>query len=462
MKKFAIIDLETTGGTAVRERITEIAIAIHDGEKVLETFSTLVNPERSIPYSITQITGITDEMVRDAPKFYEIAKKVVELTEGCIFVAHNVRFDYSFIQEEFRRLGYSYVRKQLCTVKMARQAMPGFRSYSLGNLIDQLGIQVENRHRALDDTLATVKVFEKIIAIENGTGSMQERVNLGVQTSNLPVGITLERLHALPEECGVYYLHDSEGAVIYVGKSINIRKRIFEHFADKTPKGKKMYDGVADFSFEITGSELVSLLLENHEIKRLRPRINRTQKAKNLPYIIYKFVDENGIICLGIAKNTHHIRKKMEIVAEFQQLNYAKGALVNVSREYGLCNKFNGTEGGEGPCFSYHLGRCCGICAGEESPENYNFRVTEAIGRMGITFHENFALLDKGRSNEEHSIVVVENNRFLGYGFLQLDEPFTSIESLRNSIKSLPDYPETLRIIRMFADERKGLKKFVF
>jgi DNA polymerase-3 subunit epsilon len=462
MKKFAIIDLETTGGTAARERITEIAIVTHDGHQILETYSTLVNPERSIPYNIIQITGITDDMVKNAPKFYEIAKKVVEMTEGCVFVAHNVRFDYSFIQEEFRRLGYTYVRKQLCTVKMARQAMPGLRSYSLGNLIIHLKIQVENRHRALDDTLATVKLFEKIIAIENGTDTMTERINLGIKESNLPAGITLERLHELPEACGVYYLHDKVGDVIYVGKSINIRKRIMEHFADKTEKGKKLYDGVADISYEVTGSELVSLLFENHEIKRIRPRINKAQRAKYLAYVIFSYQDERGFIRFGTAKNTHHIRKKNMVVAEYQQLIYAKGALKYITKEYQLCGKFTGLEGGEGPCFQYHLEQCLGACVGEESVETFNARVQTAIDAMQITFQQNFILIDKGRSPDEQAIVLVENNEFKGFGYLNVDEAVAHPDALKDYIKPFPSNTDAIRIIRMFLDEKKGLKRIVF
>ncbi|MFZ4542563.1 MAG: exonuclease domain-containing protein [Saprospiraceae bacterium] len=461
MKKFAIIDLETTGGTASRERITEIAIAIHNGVEVLDTFSSLVNPERSIPYNITQITGITDAMVKDAPKFYEIAKKVVEMTEDCVFVAHNVRFDYSFLQEEFKRLGFTYSRKQLCTVKMARQSMPGLRSYSLGNLITHLGIKVENRHRALDDTLATVKLFEKIIAIENGTSTMEERVNLGIKEANLPEGISIARLHELPESCGVYYLHDAAGDVIYVGKSINIRKRIFEHFADKTEKGKKMYNGVADISYEVTGSELISLLLENHEIKRIKPRINKAQKARNFPYVIYQYKDESGYISFGTAKNTHHIRNKMAIVAEYQQLNYAKGALSFITKEFELCGKHTGTDAGEGPCFPYHLSRCKGACVNEESFEIYNIRAMQAIENLQIIFHDNFMLIDQGKSAEEKAVIHVEDNQFVGFGYFSAEETINDPQIMKGFVKKFPQYPETLRIIRMFLDEKKGLKKIV-
>lgn len=462
MKKFAIIDLETTGGTATRERITEIAIVTHDGKQVLDTFTTLINPERSIPFNITQITGITDDMVKDAPKFYEIAKKVVEMTEGCVFVAHNVRFDYSFMQEEFRRLGYTYTRKQLCTVKMARQAMPGLRSYSLGNLITHLNIKVENRHRALDDTLATVKLFEHIIGVEQGTAAMIDRVNLGIKESNLPIGITLEKLHALPEACGVYYLHDAKGDVIYVGKSINIRKRIMEHFADKTEKGKKMYDGVADISYEITGSELVSLLLENHEIKRLRPRINKAQRAKHLAYVIYQYIDEKGFINFGTAKNTHHIRKKNTVVAEYQQLIYAKGALKYITKEYELCAKHTGLEGGEGACFHHHIDQCHGACVGEETAITYNERASAAINAMQITFQQNFILLDKGRAADEKALVVVENDEFKGFGYIAVDDAVSHPDELKHYITHYPSNTDAIRIIRMFLDDRKGLQKIVF
>lgn len=156
---YAIIDVETTGGVARYERITEIAIVLHDGERVIDTFSTLLNPEKSIPWQITQITGITDEMVVNAPKFFEVAKQIVQLTEGKIFVAHNVNFDYSFVREEFARLGYEFQRRQLCTVRLSRKVFPGLASYSLSNLKKHFHIHAEKSHRALDDTLATTRLF---------------------------------------------------------------------------------------------------------------------------------------------------------------------------------------------------------------------------------------------------------------------------------------------------------------
>jgi DNA polymerase III subunit epsilon len=299
--KYAIIDVETTCGSAERERITEIAIVLHDGENILDTFTSLVNPERAIPYNITQITGITQEMVENAPKFYEIAKKIVEITQDAVFVAHNVRFDYGFVREEFRRLGYTFVRKQLCTVRLSRQAFPNLGSYSLGNLIQHFNIQVEARHRALADTLATTYIFQRILDLENGKTVTSDMINRGIKEANLPKNITLDRLHDLPELCGVYYMYDEVGKIVYIGKSINIQKRMFEHFADKTEKGLKLFNSVHDIHYEVTGSELIALLLESAEIKKHLPRINRAQKKVYFPYIIFQYKDENGYTCLTAA-----------------------------------------------------------------------------------------------------------------------------------------------------------------
>ncbi|MGQ8338536.1 3'-5' exonuclease [Sunxiuqinia sp. A32] len=160
---YNIIDIETTGKSAQEGKITEIAIYVHNGVEVVDSFSSLINPECHIPYFITKLTGIDNSMVSQAPKFYEVAKRIIELTAGNIFVAHNVSFDYRFIQEEFKRLGYDFNRKTMCTVKLSRKYLPGHRSYSLGNICNDLDIRIDGRHRAAGDALATVKLFEIIL-----------------------------------------------------------------------------------------------------------------------------------------------------------------------------------------------------------------------------------------------------------------------------------------------------------
>ena len=197
---YAIIDIETTGGSEVYERITEIAVFIYDCEKVVNQFTSLVNPERPIPYYITKLTGINDKMVESAPTFEQLAPKIDQITEGCFFVAHNVTFDYNFVRDEFRRIGFKYERKTLCTVKLSRKLIPGKRSYSLGNLCNEIGIHIKDRHRAAGDALATVKLFELLLSADP---SLANQI-----AHQLPNWMPIHLLERLPESTGVYYFYD--------------------------------------------------------------------------------------------------------------------------------------------------------------------------------------------------------------------------------------------------------------
>ena len=325
LKKYAIIDIETTGGLVKRDKITEIAIVLHDGSEVIDTYETLVNPERSIPEFITGITGISNEMVQDAPKFYEVARDIVEFTEGAVFVAHNARFDYSFVREEFKRLGYTYSRKQLCTIRLCKQVFPGIAKYGLDHLIRHFDLSVANRHRAMDDARATASIFEHIVAEQNSSDSINDIINLGIRESKLPHSISLERLHGLPESTGVYYFHDQYGDIVYVGKSINIRKRVMQHFAKITNKASKMQQRVHDISFTITGSELAALLLENNEIKTHQPEINRAMRRNAYPYALYAYVGDDGFIHLAVNKKNKIQSDEFEVLQEFPKIASAKG-----------------------------------------------------------------------------------------------------------------------------------------
>jgi DNA polymerase III subunit epsilon len=455
---YAIIDVETTGGQAKYERITEIAIVLHDGERVVDTFSTLLNPERPIPWGITRLTGISDEMVADAPKFYEVAKRIVEITDNAIFVAHNVRFDYSFVKEEFERLGYPFSRKQLCTVRMARAAFPGLKSYSLSNLKQHFGIHAERSHRALDDTLATVELFERILAAQNGHSTIKKMVAHGIKESKLPPAITLDRLHAVPEACGVYYLHDAQGEVIYVGKSINIRKRLFEHFADTSPKGEKMQTGVADMSWEVTGSELLALLLESGEIKRLQPHINRAQRIKNYAACIFTYTDQQGYQCLSIGKKTAKNTQKLDVVADYPKLEHAKMHLESIRRQHELCNRMCNLDFGESACFYYTIKKCYGACVGEEAPEAYNQRVDTALAALEKRLSGNFLMIEKGRTPDEQAILVVRNGRYVGHSFVAQDDPAQGADQLLDNLVAAPADPEASRIIRTYLDSETKTK----
>ena len=289
MQKYCVVDVETTGANRQGQKVTEIAIIITDGINVLEEFSSLINPERRIPIRITYLTGITNEMVADAPKFYEIAKKIITLTEDCIFVAHNVFFDYQFLQREFSELGYSFRRKLFCTVKNARLAFPGLPSYSLKNLTKHFNIELKNHHRALSDTRAAYDLFLKIQSQIDGPLIQQK-----------PTPAKLEdKIYAnLPESTGVYYLYDQSGELLYVGKSTNIKNRIKSHFRLdlKRKRDIELKGQIAHIDYKLYPHDLVAKIMESMEIKKHRPPFNVALKRNRYRYEVKISLDHEGYI----------------------------------------------------------------------------------------------------------------------------------------------------------------------
>lgn len=458
-KIYAIVDIETTGGRANRDRITEIGIVLHNGEEVIRTYQSLVNPETVVPPFITRLTGITQEMVDDAPYFYEIAKDIVQLTEDAIFVAHNVRFDYGFIKEEFKRLGYTFTRKKLCTVQLSRKTFPGLGSYSLENLIKHFQISTKDRHRALEDALATADLFKRIIQQQNSPKAIHSLVNLGMKESVLPANISLNDIHQLPEECGVYYMHDEIGRIVYIGKSINIKKRIAEHFADQTPKAAKMQKTVHDITYELTGSELVALLLESAEIKKHRPPINRAQRVRHFPYAIHYFYNTEGYLCFEVKKIEAKDRSKYHIIAQFPKLWSAKSKLKQIMHEYELCAHLCYIEKGSSACFNYHIKKCKGACIQEENWESYNERAHLAMEKISIVFEKDILIVEKGRTDEELAVVLIKDQTYQGYGYIQKEEAHDNT-ALAEAVKHQNHNPEVLRIIQGFLARKEGVVSY--
>lgn len=433
---YAIIDIETTGLSPVADRIIEIAIYIHDGEKIINEYSSLINPERVISANITRITGITNEMVKDAPKFWEIAKDIVILTEGKSFVAHNASFDYNFIRNEFKSLGYDYKRDRLCTVKLSRKILPNHKSYSLGKLCNDLGIVIDGRHRAAGDALATVKLFEHLLKTDS---------TLGHLNSSKFYHIDADIIKKLPEEPGVYYFHDSIGDIIYIGKSKNIKTRVFSHFSnEKTEKALKMIDQVHNISYELTGSELIALLLESDEIKVHKPKFNRRQRRAANHYGIYSYVDKDGYICF----RTEGIKKDVPVVS-FNSAKEARDRLYALSEKFNLCQKLSNLYETSGACFYYQLNHCKGACIQEESPSDYNVRAQAMLDELSYDW-QNFFVIDTGRNDNEKSVVKIENGKYMGFGYIDTDSIGNNIESLSDSIKMYPDNRDVQQIIRTY------------
>ncbi len=430
---FAIVDIETTGGSAKREKIIEVAIVIFDGKKIIDSFESLVHPERSIPSYITRITGITDDMLIGAPKFYEIAKKIVEITENCIFVAHNVRFDYSFIQEEFNRLGFTYSRKQLCTIKLFRRFFPGLKSYSLGNLIKEFNINVDSRHRAMADVVATLDILKLGLKIPDSEQTLSNIFGISIKETKLPPGINRETIENLPGETGVYYFLDMFNNYIYIGKSKNIKKRVKQHFQKITPKSTKLYNTVRKIEFEITGSELIAYLKEAEDIKKYKPPANKSLKNDEFPYSITYSKNNKGYINFKIAKS---INNNSAVLSNYKSRKAAKSYLSTFIKMNDLCENVSGTKNYDGACFEYGLGNCNGACIGHESPEEYNQRIIDAIKESVLFNHKSFALIDRGRLSQESSVVLVENNNYAGYAFFDNTAiEFKSISDVKRVIE---------------------------
>lgn len=449
---YTIIDIETTGGSPQRDKITEIAIYVHDGTKIVDEFTTLVNPERSIPYYITQMTGISDDMVADAPRFFEIARKIVELTEGKIFVAHNAPFDYRFIQSEFQQLGYTFDRETICTVRLSRKLIPGKPSYSLGNLCQNLGITITDRHRASGDALATVKLLELLLDVNKRND--QPILSATPDRKGLHPDLKLELVSKLPEETGVYYLYDDRGVMIYVGKSLNIRQRILQHLGTpKTKKANEMRMRIADISYEITGSELIALLVETEEIKKNKPVFNRLGRRSGNRLGLFQHENDFGYICLSLKRMT----SLDEIpIATFSSVDEARMFLERLMEKYDLCQKLCGLYSSSGSCFHYEIKQCLGACIGEEPVDVYNQRAQNAIESIGLS-KKSFLFFDKGRNISEKSVVKVVNGKLIGYGFFDPSSIDGNIGLIDDIITHCSDNRDAHQIIRSFlAKARPG------
>jgi len=443
---YAIIDVETTGLKAGKEKITEIAIILHNGTEITEEFCTLVNPEIKIPYYITQLTGINDQMVAGAPKFYEIARQIVEMTTDCIVVGHNVQFDMSFLKAEFKSLGYDFQRPVLDTVKLARKFMPGQGSYSLGKLCTSLNIANNSRHRASGDALATAKLFEMILSFDHAP----EKLSM----TGLHSGLSKSLIDNLPEQHGVYYFYNSKAELIYVGKSNNIRARVLQHLSNNSSrKATELRTSIADVSYTLTGSELIALLLESYEIKTHKPLFNRAQRRTLFNYGLYHYTDEQGYIRLKYGKTIEELSPDYAYSSQAE----AREHLFFLTAQFELCQRLNGLYPGTGACFHVHIGQCRGACCGHETPESYNFRVNEALERYHFD-HQSFYVFDKAPDENQVSVVKVVNSVYKGFGFVPSDLVLHDPSSADDYIKSYPDNRDVRQIIRSYLKKNQVLK----
>ncbi len=448
---YNVIDIETTGGSSKTHKIIEIAIVTFDGTKIIDTYSTLINPGRYIPPFITSLTGITNDMVESAPAFEEVADSILTKTAENIFVAHNVNFDYGFVKSEFNELGVKFDRKKLCTVRLSKRIFPGFRSYGLGTLSKDLGISINDRHRALGDAEATAKVLS--LLIENDKNNfIAHSLKKNSKEATLPANLDKEVYDNLPERAGVYYFHNKNGKVLYVGKAKNIKSRITGHFTGESGKSKRLFhENIYNISFELTGNELIALLLESREIKRLWPEYNKIQKFTSGNIGIFHYQDRMGYDRFTISKNQPGSRA----MANFRNFQEARAIANELVKIHNLCPKLCGLQKSDHECFDHKLGICDGACVGKISPDDYHQRFQLALKSLEEE-KKTFAVIGHGRTQEERSLVLVENGAYLGHGFSDYNLPSNSFDDLKDRISPYPDNQDIQKILSMYLKNPNG------
>lgn len=442
---YTVIDIETTGNGVKGNKITEISIFKYDGHEVLDEFTSLVNPQCEIPQFITGLTGIDDNMVRNAPLFEDIVPQIEAITKDTIFVAHSVNFDYNVIKNEFKQLGLDFSRKKLCTVRLSRKLLPGYHSYSLGKLTAALGIPLTDRHRARGDAHATVLLFHKLLRAENAEMVFKQFLNSKSQEATLPPGLPKKEYDKLPTTPGVYYFKDMKGKIIYVGKAINIKKRVLGHFYDKKNKEISLCAETTALDFEETGNELIALLKESAEIKKHYPKYNRAQKRTVQQYGIFSYQDRNGIIHLAYNK----IKMTPNSLAICYSPTEARQYLEALCSMFDLCPKYCHLQENIITCSHYKIKQCIGICSDHTLVDLYNERVQEALKSIK-DIQSNLLIKANGRNSDENAFVLIRENSYAGYGYVPKETRIQQIADIDLFITPQKNTLETQRIVESF------------
>lgn len=427
------IDTETTGLNASYNRIIEIGVLkVVDGQLVKE-FKTLVNPQTYVDPFIQQMTGINPEALESAPTFSEIKDELAALLDDSIFVAHNVRFDYGFIRNEFKRVGVRFFSKQFCTVKLARLLYPNQKRYNLDAIIENFNIKCENRHRAFDDAKVLWEFYKKAQSSIKPE-LFEQAISIVMKKPTLPVGIEPSFFDTLPENPGVYIFYGEGGSVLYIGKSINIRDRVLSHFSNDhlSSTDMKISREVRSIEFVETAGELGALLFESTLIKEQKPLFNRLLRESRKMPILLKTTDEKGFNAVEIKVLSEVDISQIEnILGVFKSIKQTKEFLHRVAKEYSLCPRLLGLDKGKGLCFYFHLGQCKGACNGQELNLKYNIRFDEGFYNKKIRpwrFDAPIVIKELGDKEESH---VVDKWCYLGS---IKDESF-DLEALRKEYR---------------------------
>ncbi len=419
---YAILDIESTGGKYNEEGIMEIAIHRFDGERVTDRFISLVNPERDIQPFVVKLTGINNKMLRSAPKFHEVAKRIIEITQDTVLVAHNAQFDYRILRTEFRRLGYNFERKTLCTVDLSKKLLPEAESHSLGKLVRSLGLPVSDRHRANGDALATLKLFKLLLAKDSSKSIVKQVIRaetLGELTER-----QLDMVESLPSETGVYYLHNKDGEIIFLAKTNNIKKKVNQHFTNDGKLGRTLQKETKKVTFERTGSKLAAILKEGFELKSNTPRYNKKIKSQSFTHGVYIHKNSEGKLQLKAEQSNGQARR----LSGFQSLKASKNFINKLMEEHQIQSLVN--------------------------PDEINKTIAE-IERKYSLQNRDVVLLDRGRELGEKSVFLVKNGTLQGFGYVELNHQINNIPILESIITPMEQDLDNTFIIESYLRQHK-------
>jgi DNA polymerase-3 subunit epsilon len=456
---YAFIDTETTGTNFLEDRIIEISVLRIENAKLVKTFTTLLNPETPISPFVTQITGINQKDLEDAPTFFDIRHELLEILKGCNFVAHNVRFDYTFVKTEFKRLGLNFHSQTIDTIKLSRLLFPGYHRHNLDSIIERFNIECLHRHRAYDDAKVLVDFF-KYLQENFPKSKLESAIKTLKKRPSLPPGLDPDVFEYLPETPGVYIFYDENNFPIYIGKSINLKERVLSHFhqSSASPSELSLVHQIKNIKTIDCAGDLSASILESQLIKSLKPLHNRLLRQNKKTVILKRVTTPENYYAVSIEETDRIPIKDLPLIlATFKNKRQAKTYLDHIAKEYNLCAKLLGLEKTDGPCFLYHIDICLGACIQKELYLKYNLRFLEAFS------HKKFQ-----RWPFDHPVVITESNHMNGLTEKMVFDNWCFLGKVRSddyhdSETSLVDVPEfdldIYRILKRFLNKEKNYSK---
>ncbi len=447
---YSFLHIETSGPEPLSDRILFIAILNHNGKNPTDSFSGYLAALHPIPSR----RMLPDEIIPEQPlQFHHVARKIVELTDDKILVAHDALTAYAFLKQEFRQLGYTFQRKMLCTQRLTRKLFPDLPSHSLRRLASHFDLSPPGATETSGNAQLTMALFFKLMQLKE-RGEISFQLDRETTETHLSPALSGAQIQSLPEKTGVYFFYGENRELLYIGKSCNIRKRVHSHFRGmmNAPLERAWKEQVHHIEFEVTGSELIALLYESHLIKEQQPLYNRDQKTINYRFGLFPYTNNKGYLCFRVAALSNELPEPLRV---FRSKSEGDSFLSRLSKELHLCQKLCHLDHSRGGCFGYHLGMCNGACCGKEDPKAYNRRAKKVFGEYRYPYPD-FLVIGEGRHSDEWSVVDVCNGVYRGFGFTPRLSALPAVHELKQVVLPRPEYPDIRRIIISCLRDGKG------